>query len=125
MARLWFSVSLLAIAVSLCRAGGAQAQAESPPVVTLRTVITGTCQEIQRYAESLVGAGVIRSASEVQGMHHDYTHFSSLQMLFLYLVIFFINLNSHVLFLMRNLIINFQLSLFSPQPSFRHPPSTC
>ncbi|XP_038132863.1 uncharacterized protein LOC119777924 isoform X2 [Cyprinodon tularosa] len=64
MARLWFSVSLLAIAVSLCRAGGAQAQAESPPVVTLRTVITGTCQEIQRYAESLVGAGVIRSASE-------------------------------------------------------------
>ncbi|XP_023127435.2 uncharacterized protein LOC111569507 isoform X2 [Amphiprion ocellaris] len=45
-------------------AGGEQAKAESPPVVTLRTVITGTCQEIQRYAESVLGTGVVRSAAE-------------------------------------------------------------
>ncbi|XP_012711112.1 uncharacterized protein si:dkey-74k8.3 isoform X1 [Fundulus heteroclitus] len=59
MARVWLSVCLLLLAVSLCRAGD-----ESPAVVTLRTVITGTCQEIQRHAESLVGAGVLRSAAE-------------------------------------------------------------
>ncbi|XP_027863930.1 uncharacterized protein LOC114138736 isoform X2 [Xiphophorus couchianus] len=64
MARVWFSVATLVVGVSLCWAGGQQAKAESPPVVTLRTVITGTCHEIQRYAESLVGAGVIRSAAE-------------------------------------------------------------
>ncbi|MED6251260.1 hypothetical protein ATANTOWER_026768 [Ataeniobius toweri] len=66
MARAWLSVSVLVLAVSLCWAGAGdeQAKAERPPVVTLRTVITGTCQELQRYAESLVGAGVIRSAAE-------------------------------------------------------------
>ncbi|XP_042274722.1 transmembrane protein 109-like isoform X2 [Thunnus maccoyii] len=37
---------------------------ESPPPVTLRTLITGTCQEIQRYAESVVGTSVIRSTAE-------------------------------------------------------------
>ncbi|XP_069026579.1 voltage-gated monoatomic cation channel TMEM109-like isoform X2 [Embiotoca jacksoni] len=41
-----------------------QAKADSPPVVTLRTLIEGTCQEAQRYAESVVGTGVIRSAVE-------------------------------------------------------------
>lgn len=45
-------------------AGAEQAKAESPPVVTLRTVITGTCQEIHRYAESVLGTGVVRSAAE-------------------------------------------------------------
>ncbi|MEQ2252181.1 hypothetical protein ILYODFUR_019129 [Ilyodon furcidens] len=66
MARAWLSVSVLVLAVSLCWAGAGdeQAKAERPPVVTLRTVITGTCLELQRYAESLVGAGVIRSAAE-------------------------------------------------------------
>ncbi|XP_016525058.1 uncharacterized protein LOC103135500 isoform X1 [Poecilia formosa] len=64
MARVWLSVAALVLGVSLCWAGGQQTKAESPPVVTLRTVISGTCQEIQRYAESLVGAGVIRSAAE-------------------------------------------------------------
>lgn len=64
MARVWLSAALLLLGVSLCWAGDKQAKPESPPVVTLRTVITGTCQEIQRYAESLVGAGVIRSAAE-------------------------------------------------------------
>ncbi|KAM9849499.1 uncharacterized protein ACBR49_006797 [Aulostomus maculatus] len=42
----------------------AQTQEANPPAVTLRTLVTGTCQEIQRYAESLVGTGVIRSAAE-------------------------------------------------------------
>lgn len=66
MARVWLSAALLVLGASLCWAGDKQAKPESPPVVTLRTVITGTCQEIQRYAESLVGAGVMRSAAEVQ-----------------------------------------------------------
>ncbi|KAK5610150.1 hypothetical protein CRENBAI_010705 [Crenichthys baileyi] len=66
MARVWLSASVLVLTVSLCWAGAGdeQAKAERPPVVTLRTVITGTCQELQRYAESLVGAGLIRSAAE-------------------------------------------------------------
>jgi len=41
---------------------------ESPPPVTLRTLITGTCQEIQRYAESVVGTSVIRSTAEFLDM---------------------------------------------------------
>ncbi|KAK7922785.1 hypothetical protein WMY93_009687 [Mugilogobius chulae] len=41
----------------------AQAETKSPPV-TLRTVITGTCHEIQHYAESLVGTSVVRSVIE-------------------------------------------------------------
>ncbi|XP_030001099.1 uncharacterized protein LOC115426949 isoform X1 [Sphaeramia orbicularis] len=46
-------------------AGAEQAKPvqESPPV-TLRTVITGTCQEIHRYAESVLGTGVVRSVVE-------------------------------------------------------------
>ncbi|KAM3613396.1 uncharacterized protein V6R79_025376 [Siganus canaliculatus] len=36
----------------------------NPPAVTLRSVIVGTCQEVQRYVESVVGSGVIRSAAE-------------------------------------------------------------
>ncbi|KAM6923763.1 uncharacterized protein FYW49_006208 isoform 2-T2 [Xenentodon cancila] len=46
-------------------AGAEQVRAESPPVViTLRTLIAGTCRETQRYAESVLGTGVIRSAAE-------------------------------------------------------------
>lgn len=37
---------------------------ESPPTVTLSTLITGTYQDLQRYAESAVGSGVMRSAAE-------------------------------------------------------------
>ncbi|CAK6956580.1 transmembrane protein 109-like [Scomber scombrus] len=36
----------------------------SPPAFTLLTLITGTCQEIQKYVESVVGTGVLRSAVE-------------------------------------------------------------
>ncbi|MEQ2268609.1 hypothetical protein XENORESO_007017 [Xenotaenia resolanae] len=64
MARTWLSVLVLAVSLCWAGAGDEQAKAERPPVVTLRTVITGTCQELQRYAESLVGAGVIHSAAE-------------------------------------------------------------
>ncbi|XP_072251905.1 uncharacterized protein [Leuresthes tenuis] len=70
MARVLITACLLALGVAVgcagveAEAGGQQAKAESPPVVTLLTLITGTCQEIQRYAESVLGAGVIRSAAE-------------------------------------------------------------
>ncbi|CAG5991106.1 unnamed protein product [Menidia menidia] len=62
------AVCLLALGMAVGRAGAEggnqQAKAESPPVVTLQTLIAGSCQEIQRYAESVLGAGVIRSAAE-------------------------------------------------------------
>ncbi|XP_061581176.1 voltage-gated monoatomic cation channel TMEM109-like isoform X2 [Cololabis saira] len=46
-------------------AGAGKVRAEAPPAVTtLRTLITGSCQEAQRYAESVLGTGVIRSAAE-------------------------------------------------------------
>lgn len=70
MARFFLTslVLVLALAVGLV---GAETEAkqtkptgENPPAVTLRTLITGTCSEIQRYAESVVGSGVIRSAAE-------------------------------------------------------------
>lgn len=47
-------------------AGEDQATAGSAPVVSLRTLITGTCQEIQRHAESILGTTVIQSTAEVQ-----------------------------------------------------------
>lgn len=59
-----YALAVLGLA-ALGWAGAEQAKAEeSPPVVTLRTVITGTCQEIHRYAESVLGTGVVRSAAE-------------------------------------------------------------
>ncbi|XP_034400184.1 transmembrane protein 109-like isoform X1 [Cyclopterus lumpus] len=65
-ARVFLTTYVLALAV--CWAGAQAEQAEpsgeSPPTVTLSTLITGTCLEIQRYAESVVGSGVIRSAAE-------------------------------------------------------------
>ncbi|XP_069577461.1 uncharacterized protein [Brachyistius frenatus] len=57
-------VLFLGVAVGWAGAGAEQAKADSPPVVTLRTLVEGTCQEAQRYAESVVGTGVIRSAVE-------------------------------------------------------------
>ncbi|XP_024139194.1 uncharacterized protein LOC112153315 isoform X2 [Oryzias melastigma] len=46
-------------------AGEDRAKAGSEPVVSLRSLITGTCQEIQRHAESVLGTTVIQSAVEV------------------------------------------------------------
>ncbi|XP_041652878.1 transmembrane protein 109-like [Cheilinus undulatus] len=63
MARL---LLVLGLAVSLAGAEAEQTKKTegNPPAVTLRTLITGTCQEVQRYAESLLGSGVIRSVAE-------------------------------------------------------------
>ncbi|XP_030595891.1 transmembrane protein 109-like isoform X2 [Archocentrus centrarchus] len=68
MARVLLTVCVLALGLTLgwagAEAGAEKAKAESPPVVTLGTLFAGTCQEIHRYAESLVGTSVIRSAAE-------------------------------------------------------------
>ncbi|XP_063354464.1 voltage-gated monoatomic cation channel TMEM109-like isoform X2 [Pelmatolapia mariae] len=68
MARVLLTICVLALGLTVAWAGAEaraeQAKADSPSVVTLRTVFTGTCQEIHRYAESLVGTSVIRSAAE-------------------------------------------------------------
>ncbi|XP_030252221.1 uncharacterized protein LOC115568777 isoform X2 [Sparus aurata] len=68
MARLFLAISVLALGSAVGLAGAEAEQAKptdgSAPAVTLRTLITGTCQEVQRYAESVVGSGVIRSAAE-------------------------------------------------------------
>ncbi|KAM7417725.1 hypothetical protein PAMA_017390 [Pampus argenteus] len=42
----------------------AEPSGESPPSVTLRTLIRGTSLEVQRYAESVLGTDVIRSTAE-------------------------------------------------------------
>ncbi|XP_070818508.1 voltage-gated monoatomic cation channel TMEM109 isoform X2 [Chaetodon trifascialis] len=60
MPRFFLTISML---VLLLAVGCAGAEAE-PPAVTLRTLIVETYQEVQRYAESVVGSGVIRSAVE-------------------------------------------------------------
>lgn len=70
MARALLTISVMVLALAL---GWAAAEAEpvkpsgggSPPTVTLRTVIVGTCQEVQRYAESVLGTSVVRSTAEV------------------------------------------------------------
>lgn len=81
MARVLLTICVLALGLTVAWAGAEaraeQAKADSPSVVTLRTVFTGTCQEIHRYAESLVGTSVIRSAAEVKrgGAPRDNTLF--------------------------------------------------
>nr|XP_046261530.1 transmembrane protein 109 isoform X3 [Scatophagus argus] len=68
MARIFLTICVLLLGLAVAWAGAESEQAKatggSPPVVTLRTVITGTCQEVQRYAESVLGSGAIRSAAE-------------------------------------------------------------
>lgn len=64
MARVFLTIFVLA--VSWAGAEQAKPTGGSPPAVTLRTLIVGTFQEVQRYAESVVGSGVIRSGAEVQ-----------------------------------------------------------
>ncbi|XP_034546042.1 transmembrane protein 109-like [Notolabrus celidotus] len=53
---------VLVLVVGLAAAEAEQTKSTSP--VTLRTLITGSCQEVQRYAESVLGSGVIRSVTE-------------------------------------------------------------
>ncbi|XP_071313621.1 voltage-gated monoatomic cation channel TMEM109-like isoform X1 [Trachinotus anak] len=68
MARFFLTISVLVLGLTVgwaeAEAGQAKPTGESPPTVTLHTVITGTCQEVQRYAESVLGTGVVRSAAE-------------------------------------------------------------
>ncbi|XP_008325297.1 transmembrane protein 109 isoform X2 [Cynoglossus semilaevis] len=63
-----FSLMLLVLGLFVSWEPAAAQQArpteEKPPTVTLRTLITGTCQEIHRYAESVLGTGVVRSVAE-------------------------------------------------------------
>lgn len=63
-----FLLSITVLVLALAGAGAEQGQpgGGSPPPVTLGTLISGSCLEVQRYAESVVGSGVIRSAAEVQ-----------------------------------------------------------
>lgn len=59
--------AVLTVLVLLLAGAVAEEQAEAPAkssTVTLRTVITGTCHEIQHYIESLVGTSVVRSVLE-------------------------------------------------------------
>lgn len=81
MARVFLTVYVLVLGFAVSWAGAeaekAKPAGESPqPAVTLRTLIVGTCQEVQRYAESVVGSGVLRSAAEVQtgGVHSHLFH---------------------------------------------------
>ncbi|TMS17391.1 hypothetical protein E3U43_001460 [Larimichthys crocea] len=68
MAQVFLTICLLVLGLTVGWTGAEAEQADptegSPPAVTLRTLITGTCQEVQRYAESVVGSAVIRSAAE-------------------------------------------------------------
>ncbi|XP_031713946.1 transmembrane protein 109 isoform X2 [Anarrhichthys ocellatus] len=57
-------VAVLVLGWTGAEAEQAKPTGDNPPTVTLGTLITGTCQALQRYAESVVGSGVIRSAAE-------------------------------------------------------------
>ncbi|KAK5864844.1 hypothetical protein PBY51_016053 [Eleginops maclovinus] len=65
-ARVFLLTTTYVLVLALGSAGAEQAKpsGESPPAVTLGTLISGTCQEVQWYAESVVGSGVIRSTAE-------------------------------------------------------------
>lgn len=64
MARFFLTIYVLVLGLAGAEAGQAKQSGESSSVVTFHTLITGTCQEVQRYAEVLLGTGVIRSAAE-------------------------------------------------------------
>lgn len=59
----------LALSLAPIWAEGDPNPAAAPPLpqetVTLRTLVVGGCQEAQRYAESLLGSGAVRSVAEV------------------------------------------------------------
>ncbi|XP_053735389.1 uncharacterized protein LOC128767388 isoform X1 [Synchiropus splendidus] len=64
MARLLFLATVVLLLGSAAAGKNAAPAKEAPAPVTLRTVVAASCQEIQRYAESLLGTGVIRSTAE-------------------------------------------------------------
>ncbi|XP_037635574.1 transmembrane protein 109 isoform X1 [Sebastes umbrosus] len=64
MARFLITMMVMLLAGAGAGAEEAKPAEESSQTVTLRTLVLGTCREIQHYAESVVGSGVIRSAAE-------------------------------------------------------------
>lgn len=82
MARLFFTLAVVVLGLAVSWAGPpketekAKSAEGTPSVFTLGSLLTGTCGEIQRYAESAMGIGVIRSAVEVR--HHLPFHSSFL-----------------------------------------------
>uniref|UniRef100_UPI0037E9AB09 voltage-gated monoatomic cation channel TMEM109-like isoform X2 n=1 Tax=Semicossyphus pulcher TaxID=241346 RepID=UPI0037E9AB09 len=64
MARFLLTTYVLLLGLAVGLAEQAEPTEGSPAPVTLGTLITGTCQEVQRYAESVLGSGVIRSITE-------------------------------------------------------------
>lgn len=68
--------SAVSWAGSPTEAGKAKSAEGTPAVFTLGDLLAGTYGELQRYAESAMGIGVVRSAVEVQ---HLLFHSSSLQ----------------------------------------------
>lgn len=108
MARVFLTIYVLVLGLTVSWAGAEQAEPTggSPPAVTLRTLIVGTCQEVQRYAESVVGSSVIRSAAEVQTGEPPV---NSLLFLSLLLDSYFLNILFYWVFGLTSL---FDLSLF-------------
>lgn len=82
-----FSLMLLVLGLFVSWEPAAAQQArpieEKPPTVTLRTLITGTCQEIHRYAESVLGTGVVRSVAEVRSLELEMMFSFSLNVILL------------------------------------------
>lgn len=63
---LLLAICALALSLAPIWAEGEPNPAEPPQqTVTLRTLVVGGCQEAQRYAESLLGSGAVRSVAEV------------------------------------------------------------
>lgn len=61
-------LAICGLALSLAPIWAEAEPAAAPPTqetVTLRTLVVGGCQEAQRYAESLLGSGAVRSVAEV------------------------------------------------------------
>ncbi|XP_010770067.1 transmembrane protein 109-like isoform X1 [Notothenia coriiceps] len=92
-ARLFLLSTTYVLVLALAGAEQAQPGGGSPPPVTLGTLISGSCLEVQRYVESVVGSGVIRSAAEravlflesLLGQEHIYTGAMFLQMVIRFL----------------------------------------
>lgn len=65
---LLLAICALALSLAPIWAVGEPNPGAAPPpqeTVTLRTLVVGGCQEAQRYAESLLGSGAVRSVAEV------------------------------------------------------------
>lgn len=122
VARLFFTATVLVLCLAVSWAGvhpeteKAKPAEGNPPVLTLGTLITGTYREIQRYAESAMGIGVIRSAVEVQSAATPWVSplFSSY---LLFQPFGLTSLFDWLMFFNQYLITNFKLSHLHLSPS--------